>query len=74
MKISAQMALVVAVIFAIACFAGSISGFMALDGATDPQKISDARGFAFFWAFLGVIGVAFAAVSWWMIRTSKDGE
>ena len=74
MKISAQMALVVAVIFALACFSVAVNGFMSLGEIADAKIAADAHGFAWFWAFLGAIGVAFAGVSWWMIRTHKDDQ
>ena len=74
MKLSAQMALVVAVIFAFTCFAVAIKGFMAIPEITDAKVAADAHGFAWFWAFLGAIGAVFAGVSWWMVRTHKDGE
>jgi hypothetical protein len=72
MKLSAQMTLVLAVIFAIACFAGAITGFRALADITDPTQLADSRGYAWFWTFLGMVAVAFALVSWWMIRTYKE--
>ena len=72
MKMSAQMTLVFAVIFAIACFGVAISGFMAIGDITDARLAADSRGFAWFWTFLGLIAVVFAAVSWWMIRTHKE--
>ncbi|HUQ27166.1 MAG TPA: hypothetical protein VM051_01150 [Usitatibacter sp.] len=75
MKLSAQMTLGLAVVFAIACFGGAISGFAALDEITDPTVLADSRGYAWFWTFLGAVAVVFALVSWWMIRTHKeDGQ
>lgn len=74
MKISAQMALVVSVIFALACFGVAIKGFMAIGDMTDAKQAADSWGFAWFWAFLGAIGAIFGGVSWWMVRTHKDEE
>jgi len=73
-KISAQMAMVVAVIFAIVCFSVAIKGFMSVDEIADAQVAADARGFAGFWAFLGAIGAVFAGVSYWIVRTHKEEE
>jgi H+/Cl- antiporter ClcA len=73
-KISAQVSVVLAVIFAIACFAVAVNGFTSLGGITDPGQLSDARGFAWFWALLGMIAVVFGAVGVWMVRTTKDDE
>jgi hypothetical protein len=72
MRLSAQMTLVVSVIFAVACFAVAINGFTQMGDITDAAQLSDARGFALFWAFLGVIGVVFGWLSWWIVRTHKD--
>ena len=72
MRLSAQMTLVVSVIFAIACFAVAINGFTQMGDITDPKLLTDARGYVFFWAFLGVIGVVFGWLSWWIVRTHKD--
>ena len=74
MKLSAQMTLVVAVIFAVAAFAVAITGFTSLGNISDAAQLADARGYAWFWTFLGVIATAFALVSWWMVRTHKDGQ
>ena len=71
MKISAQITLWAGIVFALVCFAVAIKGFSSLGEITDVKLLSDARGFAFFWAFLGIVGAVFAGVSWWMIRTDK---
>ena len=71
MKLSAQMTMVVGAIFALVCFGVAINGFMSLGEITDAKTISDAKGFAFFWAFLGAVGLVFAVVSWWMAKTEK---
>ena len=66
------MTIVFAAIFAVACFSVAITGLLAIGELTDPVQIADARGFAVFWAFLGVIAVAMGAVSVWIVRTQKD--
>jgi hypothetical protein len=66
------MTMVLAVVMAIACFTVAITGFTSLGEITDAKQAADSRGFAWFWTFLGVIAVAFALVSWWMIRTHKE--
>jgi len=72
MRISAQMTIVFAAIFAAICFGVAIRGFMSLSEIADAAQLDDARGFAWFWAFLGAIGVAFGAVSFWIVRAEKD--
>ena len=57
------------------CFAVVIHGYYGLDDLKDPQQLADARGFMMFWAFLGAIGVASGAGSWWLIRNQpEDGK
>ena len=72
MKISAQMALWGAIVFALACLYVAWSGFSSLDGITDPQALADARGFAWFWLFLAGVGAAAGVASWWIIRSTPD--
>ena len=72
MKFSAQFAGVIAVVFALVCYGVAINGFTSLGEITDAQGLSDAKGFAWFWAFLGTIGVVFAAISWWMAKGEEE--
>jgi hypothetical protein len=72
LKISAQVAGVIAVLFALVCYGVAITGFTSLGEVTDAQGLADAKGFAWFWAFLGTIGVVFAAVSWWMAKGQEE--
>ena len=71
MKLSAQMTMVIGAIFAAICYSVAIHSFMSLGEATDPKMLSDAKGFAWFWAFLGTVGATFSGVSWWIARTEK---
>jgi hypothetical protein len=71
LKISAQITVFMAVLFAAACFSVAITGFTSLGEITDPAQLSDAKGFAWFWTFLGVIGVVFGVAGIWMVRTTK---
>ena len=74
MKISAQISVVLAAIFAAICFGVAISGFTSLGTITDPVQASDGAGFAWFWTFLGTVGVAFGAVGVWIAKTEKDSD
>ena len=74
MKITAQFSVVMAAIFSAICFGIAITGFNALGGITDPVQLADAKGFAWFWAFLGSVSVVFGAVGIWIVRTEKDSE
>jgi hypothetical protein len=66
------MSIVIAVIFSVVCFGVAITGITSLDGITDPEQLSDAKGFAGFWAFLGSVGVVCGAASYWILRTAKE--
>lgn len=74
MRISAQMSLVAGIAFALVCFGIAIHGFLSMAEMTDATQIADARGFAGFWSFLGVVGATMAAVSLWMLRTARDED
>ena len=74
MKISVQVAAVLAMVFSLVCFAVAITGFTSLEGITDPAQLSDAKGFAAFWAFLGVVGVAIGAMTWWVVREPRSKD
>lgn len=74
MKISAQMSVVMAALFAVLCFGFALSGFSSLDTITEPAQLSDARGFAWFWTFLGTVALVFGALGVWIVKTHKDGE
>jgi len=72
MRISAQISVVIAAIFASVCFGVAIKGFSSLGELVDPVQHSDALGFAWFWAFLGAIAVAFGAIGVWIVKTGKE--
>ena len=74
MKISAQVTIVMAAIFALVFFSVAFTGFNSLAEMTDPVQIADAKGFAMFWAFLGCVAATMGAISVWIVRTQKDRE
>jgi len=74
LKISAQMTILIAAFFAIICYGVAISGFSSIGEMTDPAQVVDAKGFAWFWAFLGSVAVALGAVSFWIVRTQDAGD
>jgi hypothetical protein len=65
---------VLAVIFALVCFGVAVSELNALAAITDPAQKADAKGFAMFWAFLGLVAAAVAALSIWMMRARNKGH
>ena len=64
--------MVAAAIFATICFGVAITGFSSLGGVTDATELADAKGFAWFWTFLGSVATAFGLLSWWMSRRVDD--
>jgi hypothetical protein len=74
MKISAKLSVVFAAIFATLCFSVAITGFTSLGGIVDPVQKSDALGFAWFWAFLGIIAVVFGLIGVWIVKTQDEVE
>ena len=74
MRISAQLGMIVSVIFAIIAFSVATKGFLALGDIADPAVRSDSLGFAWFWAFLGIVAAVFAALNYWIIRTTRPED
>jgi hypothetical protein len=74
MKISARLAAILSAIFATVCFTVALTGFTSLGDIVDPVQRGDAKGFAWFWVFLGGVGVVFGVLSWWIARTVKENE
>jgi len=66
------MTVVMAAIFAAVCFGVAITGFLSLGDIADATQKADAKGFAWFWTFLGSVATVFGLVSVWMVRTHKD--
>ena len=74
MKISAQFSMWGSAVFALFCLGYAFAGFSSIDGMADDAARADARGFALFWLFLGVIGIVMAIVSWWMVKDADGGS
>ena len=72
MKLSLQMTMIIAAVFAVVCFSVAITGFSSLSDIADSTQAADARGFAWFWTFLASVAVAVGLLSWWMARTEPD--
>ena len=68
MKISAQVAMWSSIVFAALCLWVAFSGFSSLDGMADETALADARGFAWFWLFLGAIAIAAGVASWLIVK------
>ena len=66
------MTVVMSAIFAVVCFGVAITGFTSLGEITDATQKADAKGFAWFWTFLGAVASVFGLLGLWMVRTHKD--
>jgi len=73
-KISMRLSVILSVIFAAICFGVAITGFSSLGDIADAAQRDDGRGFAWFWAFLGSVGAAFALLGFWFLKTHKEGN
>jgi hypothetical protein len=68
------LTILIAAVFAIICYGVAITGFSHIGEMTDPVQAADAKGFAWFRAFLGTVAVVMGAVSVWILRTQKDDD
>ena len=68
MKITAQWSFWLSLAFAAGCTVYALVGFSSIDASLTDAQRADARGFAWFWLFLGGVGVAVAIVSGLMAR------
>jgi hypothetical protein len=75
MKLSMQMMFWLSLVFAALCLSYAYFGFSSID-ATMTEDVQDAsRGYAWFWTFLGVIGLVLAGLGRWLQREPpQDGE
>lgn len=74
MKLSLQATVVIGIVFAIASLGVAITGFASLSDIADPDRLADAKGFAWFWTFLACVALAFAALAAWMSRGNRKSE
>jgi len=72
MRITVHLAMWLALAFAALCIAYGLVGFNSIDADTAASLRDDARGYAWFWMFMGGIGLACAAGSWWLLREGGD--
>lgn len=73
MKLSMRLTVIVAAVFAVIALGVAITGFVSLGNIDDPVRLSDAKGFAWFWTFLAGVAIALAGLAWWT-STRDDGE
>jgi len=75
MKLSIQMMFWLSLVFAALCLSYAYFGFSSIDPTMSDDIRDASRGYAWFWTFLGVIGLALAALGHWFLREPpEDGE
>lgn len=74
MRISAKVTVFIAAIFAALCFGTAIAGFISTGEITDPVQRSDGLGFAWFWAFLGIVALVLGALGFWIAKTNREDD
>ena len=74
MKFSIQATVFAAAVFAAICLGVAITGFSSLGEIADPRELADAKGFAWFWAFLGSVAVGLGFLAWRIARNYKEDE
>jgi hypothetical protein len=74
MKLTAKVAVVLSALFSLACLSVAIHGFMSLGDITDATQRSDAVGFAWYWAFLGLVAAAFMVLGYWLVKTQQEDD
>jgi hypothetical protein len=74
MKLSLRATMIVAAIFAVVCLSVAITGFTSLGDMANPTEIADAKGFAWFWAFLASVAIAFGLLAWWLARRHDEDD
>ena len=74
MKLTAKVAVVLSAIFSFICVAVAINGFMSLGDITDTAQRSEAVGYAWYWAFLGLVSAAFVVLGYWLVKTQQEDD
>jgi hypothetical protein len=74
MKLSLRATMIVSAVFAAICLSVAATGFISLGSLSDPTAIADAKGFAWFWCFLGSIALLLGLLAWRMAARSDESE
>jgi hypothetical protein len=75
MKLSAQLMFWLSLVYAGLCLAYALFGFSSIDATMSDDIREASRGYAWFWTFLGVIGLVLAGLARWMLQEPpEDGE
>ena len=72
MKISAQLAVWLCLVFGLVCLGVALSGFSGASSVADAAEREASIGYAWFWSFLALIAAVFGVLSW-LIQKGKFG-
>ena len=72
LQLSARVGAVISIVFAAVCLWFALDGFSAPEDVAGAEPISGGRAFAWFWAFLAVVGFAIAWLSWTFGARGED--
>ena len=73
-QISIRIAALASIVFAATCLWFAVDAFTSLADITNPEELSGAKSFVWFWTFLAAVGVAIAWVSWKVARAQSEDE
>ncbi len=73
-QISIRLAALSSIVFAAICLWFAIDGFTSLADISDPEEMSGARSFAWFWTFLTGVGVVIGLASWKVAQAQVEDK
>ena len=74
MHISPKFAALAAAPFALICLGVAVNGMLSLEEISDPQQLSDAKGYVGFWLFLAAVAIGSGALSWWLMKRQQERD
>jgi hypothetical protein len=74
LQLSARVGALLSLVFAAVCLWFALDGFTSPAEVADPEPISGGRAFAWFWAFLAVVGFAIGWLSWTFSAKTREDE
>ena len=74
MKLSMQMMFWLSLVFAALCLVYAYLGFSSIDTTMSDDVRDASRGYAWFWTFMGVIGLVVAGLGRWLMRDVQDED
>jgi|GEM_PF-1245355 len=71
-KIQPKLAIYLSIVLTVVCLSVVVFQAISLSSITDPVELADAKGFVWFWTFLGSVVGVFGVLSWWIYRTDSN--